>query len=103
MPRYTSRRPEPRAYDRPFRLRPLVKLDRTARAWLRHVEGMLCERLTITPSMLADHLIFGAVIGPANLGAELVKAEQWARDNREQFMGLIERLPLANPPPDMAG
>lgn len=77
MPRYSPRRPVPRAHTAP------------------------------------DSALYGPYTGslpsfwegqnPPNLGAELVKAWKWAHDNREEFLGLIKRVSLANHPPDMAG
>lgn len=102
MPRYSPRRPVARAYDRPFRLsaRPPFVMDRAARAWLKQAEALLCEHLSISSRTLADAVIFG----PARVGAEMhARIERALGHGGVPLILHSPPLPLANPPPDMAG
>lgn len=68
MPRYRPRRPTRRAYEAPD-------------------SALYGVYTCFLPSFWDGQ-------NPPYLGAELMKAWQWARDNREEFLGLIPRISM---------
>lgn len=58
--RYRPRRPFPQAYaPRPWRLVPLVKMDRETRAWLRHLELCVDRAMPSLPQAMIDLAVYG--------------------------------------------